>query len=146
MSKDKKSICNAFNRVFSEMGIYRGKIVPLNVKKTGKKFQEFNFRPFTLREIYNVIDNLDNNKAPGPGYINAWALISGKYAIGTHLQIIFNDCIQENVFPTILKDAHITPIFKKGDVSVLTNYRPISVTQTFAKVFDILLNYFRKSL
>ena len=36
-TKDKKSICNAFNRVFSEMGIYRGKIVPLNVKKNRAK-------------------------------------------------------------------------------------------------------------
>ena len=71
-----------------------------------ERFQEFNFRPFNLREIYKVIDNLDNNKAPGPGYINAWALISGKNAIGIHLQIIFNDCIHEKAFPTILKDAH----------------------------------------
>ena len=92
-----------------------------------------------MREIYKVIDNLDNHKAPGPGYINAWALKSGKYAIGTNLQFIFNDCIQEKVFPTILKDAHITTIFKTGDVSVLTKYRPISVTPTFAKVFERLL-------
>ena len=115
----------------------------MNVEKTERKFQEFNFRPFTLREIYKVIDNLDNNKATGPGYINAWALKSGKYALGTHLQITFNDCFQEKVYPTILKAAHITPIFKKGDVSVLTNYRPISVTPTFAKVFErLLLNQF----
>ena len=121
------------------MGIYRGQIVPLNVEKIEQKLQEFNFRPFILREIYKVIDNLDNNKAPGPGYINAWALKSGKFALGTHLQIIYNDCIQEKSFPTTLKDAHITPIFKKRDVSVLTNYRPISVTSTFAKVFERLL-------
>ena len=112
-TKDKKSICYAFNRIFYEMGIYRGQTVPLGVDKIERKFQEFNFRPFTLREIYKVIHNLVNNKAPGPGYINAWAWKSGKYALGTHLQIIFNDCIQERVFPTILKDAHITPIFKK---------------------------------
>ena len=138
-TKDKKSICNAFNRVFSEMGIYRAQIVPLNVEQMEQKFQEFNFRPFTLREIYKVIDNLDNNKAPGPGYINDWALKSGKYALGTHLQIVFNDSIQDKVFPTILKDAHITTILKKGDVSVLTNYRLISVTPTFAKIFERLL-------
>ena len=87
------------------MGIYRGQVVPLSVKKIEQKFHEFRFRPFTLREIYKVIDNLDNNKEPGPGHINAWALKSGKNAIGTHLQIKFNDCIQEKVFPTILKDA-----------------------------------------
>ena len=90
------------------MGIYRGQSVPLNVEKMERKFQEFNFGPFTLREIYEVIDNLDNNKAPGPGYINAWALKSGKYATGTYLQIIFNDSIQEKVLPTIPKYAHIT--------------------------------------
>ena len=97
------------------MGIYRGQIVPLNVKKIDRKFQEFNFRPFTLREICKSVDNLDNNKAQGSRDINAWALKSGKYALGTHLPIIFNNCIQEKVFPTIFKDAHITPIFKKGN-------------------------------
>ena len=95
------------------MGIYRGQIVPPNVEKIEWKFQEFKFRLFTLREIYKVFDNLDNNKAPRPGYIHAWALKSGKNAIGTHLQIKFNNCIHEKVFPTILKDAHNTPIFKK---------------------------------
>ena len=65
---------------------------------------------------------------------------SGIYALGTHLQIIFNDCFQEKVLPIILKDTHITPIFKKGDISVLTNYLPIFVTPTFAKVFEGLLH------
>ena len=79
------------------MGIYRGRIVLLNVDKIERSSHEFNFRPFTLREIYKIIDNLDNNKAPGAGYMNAWALKSGKYAIGTHLQIICNDfCSRES--------------------------------------------------
>ena len=91
-----------------------------------------------MREIYKIIDNPDNNKAQGLGYINDWALKSRKYALGTYLQIIFNDCIQEKVFPTILNDAHITTICRKRDVSVLTNYRPISVIPTFAKVFERL--------
>ena len=64
---------------------------------------------------------------------------SGKYAPGTHLQIIINNCIQDKVFSTILKDAHITPNFKKRDVFVSTNCRPISVTATFAKIFEKLL-------
>ena len=66
-----------------------------------------------MREIHQVIDNLENNKAPGPGYINALALKSGKFAIGTHLRIKFNDSIQEKVFTTFPKDAHIIPILKK---------------------------------
>ena len=38
------------------MGIYRGQIVPLNVEKLERQFQEFYFRPVTLSEIYKVID------------------------------------------------------------------------------------------
>ena len=48
-----------------------------------------------------------------------WALKSGKYAIGTHLQIIFNDCIQEKVFPTILKDAQV---FERFFLNQLVEY------------------------
>ena len=42
-----------------------------------QKFQEFNFRPFTLREICleeGVNEKLDNNNATVPRYIKDWAL------------------------------------------------------------------------
>ena len=130
--KDKKSICNAFNKVFSGMGFYKGQVVPLNVEKPERTFEvQLETFFFTLREIYKIIDNLDNNKAPCPGFINSWALKSGKYAIRTHLQLIFNDCIQENVLATI---------HQNGALPVLTNYCPISVTPTFEKFSKNVLN------
>ena len=135
-TKDKKSICNAFNRVFSKMGIYRGQIVPLNLAKIERTFQEFNIRPFNLRKIYKVIDNLNNHKAPGPGYINAWALNPENMLLGHIFRLYATIVFKRKFFQQFLR---ITPIFKKGDVSVLTNYRPISVTPTFAKVFERLL-------
>ena len=56
-----------------------------------------------------------------------------------HIFRLYLTIVFKRVFPTILKDAHITPTFNKGDVSVLINYRQISVTPTFAKVFERLL-------
>ena len=38
-----------------------------------------------------------------------------------------------------MKLGYITPIFKKGDKLDSTNYRPISVTPSFAKIFQRLL-------
>ena len=38
-----------------------------------------------------------------------------------------------------MKLAYVTPIFKKGDKLDSTNYRPISVTPSFAKIFERLL-------
>ena len=50
-------------------------------------------------------------------------------------------------FQQFSKDPPIRPIFKKGDVSVLTNYLPISVIPTFAYIFErLLLNQFVKYL
>ena len=66
-------------------------------------------------------------------------LKAAKYAIGTHLQFIFNESIQNIVFPTVLKHAYVTLIHKKGSTTQVCNYRPISVTTTFAKLFEKLL-------
>ena len=95
----------------------------------------------TLKELYDAIDSLDNNKSPGPGVFNAWAIKAAKFAIGTHLQSVFNTCISQNIFPEKLKLAFISPVYKKGDVKICENYRPISITPMFAKLFErILLN------
>ena len=100
---------------------------------------EFSFRPVTRKELYNVIDNLPKHKSPGPGYIPAWALKDSKLSIGTHIQFVVNECINKNTFPNILKTAHVTPVYKKGNRLEPENYRPISVTPTLAKIFERLL-------
>ena len=43
------------------------------------------------------------------------------------------------MYPNILKTAHVTPVYKKGDRLEPENYRPISVTPTLAKIFERLL-------
>ena len=40
------------------------------------------------------------------------------------------------LFPDILKNAEITPCFKKGDRDKKENYRPVSVLSTFLKLFE----------
>ena len=136
---DKKAICNAFNKSFAEMGKYFGDFVPLNIHRLDHCFEKFNFRVLTLKEIYKTIGILENSKSPGPGFVHAWGLKTEKYAIGTHMQFIFNECIQKSVFPTVLKHAYVTPIHKKGSTTQVCNYRPISVTPNFAKLFEKLL-------
>ena len=89
--------------------------------------------------MYNVIDNLPKHKLPGLGYIPAWALKDSRLSIETHLQFVVNECINKTTLPNILKTAHVTPVYKKGDRLETENYRPISVTPTLAKIFEQLL-------
>ena len=44
---------------------------------------------------------------------------------------IFNDCEKSGNFPDILKYADITPVFKKGDATGKSNYRPIIYSDQF---------------
>ena len=48
----------------------------------------------------------------------------------------FNDSIYQSEFPSILKLANITPVFKKGDRNSKENYRPVSILSNILKIFD----------
>ena len=50
------------------------------------------------------------------------------------LKHIFNISLAKGVFPDKLKIAWVTPIFKKGNDTLVTNYRPISVLPFSSKL------------
>ena len=52
---------------------------------------------------------------------------------------IFSDCVESGKFPDILKYADITPVFKRGDPTDKTYYRPISTLSNFSKVFEKMI-------
>ena len=43
--------------------------------------------------------------------------------------------LDSGIFPSGLKISKILPIFKKGDVNSLNNYRPISLLQAYLQDF-----------
>ena len=49
---------------------------------------------------------------------------------------LINESLTSGVFPSELKLTRVVPIFKSGDPSLLTNYRPISVLSFFSKIFE----------
>ena len=60
----------------------------------------------------------------------------------TTIAHIAHPTMKEGVFPSELKLAKVVPIFKSGDSSKITNYRPISVLSFFSKVFErVMYNY-----
>ena len=52
------------------------------------------------------------------------------------LAVIINQTLKSGIFPEKLKIAKVTPIYKKGNEHLFTNYRPISILPAFSKVFE----------
>ena len=49
------------------------------------------------------------------------------------LKYDFNVSLQTRIFPGHLKIAKVTPVFKTGDLTEISNYRPTSVLPCFSK-------------
>jgi len=54
--------------------------------------------------------------------------------IAEPLCAIFNISLTNGVFPEQMKLSKVCPIFKSGDKTEFTNYRPISLLPTFSKI------------
>jgi hypothetical protein len=52
---------------------------------------------------------------------------------------VFNMCMMQGCYPKSLKVARIAPVFKKGNVLLITNYRPISILPILNKVFEKII-------
>eukprot|EP00794_Sanderia_malayensis_P002583 gene2583-2984_t len=49
------------------------------------------------------------------------------------LVILFRKCIEEGAIPSEWKEAHVTPIYKKGKKDKSNNYRPVNLTSIVCK-------------
>ena len=47
--------------------------------------------------------------------------------------------MEKGVFPDALKIARVTPLFKGGDPSNISNYRPISVLPCFSEILEHIM-------
>ena len=56
------------------------------------------------------------------------------------LHIIYNSILSSHIFPTAWRTTTVTEIFKnKGDTKHASNYRPVTLVQLMAKLFDLIL-------
>ena len=75
--------------------------------------------------VSKLLSNLNPLKAAGPDEIPARVLKYTANSISSILSHIFQQCINTGVVPSDWRMANIAPIFKKGDRSKPSNYRPV---------------------
>ena len=121
-----------FNLIFSNLRQFFG-----NINDEVPSFlpgdSSFSFGPITVNDCYDIINELKPNKPTGPCKVPAKGYNGWKQVLTSHLTFILNECINESVFPTMLKRATITPIFKKVGILDPKNIVPFRLQQCSPK-------------
>ena len=138
---DSLEVANSFNEFFVSIG---PKLAD-NILSTTNPLSYVNnctnsivIPPVTIAEVRQTILSMKNSSA---GWDDFPARVA-KQSIDSYIEpltCLINRSFADGIFPNELKLARIVPIFKSGDCTVLSNYRPISILTFFAKVFEKLL-------
>ena len=146
--RDSQVICNNLNLYFANIGKNLAKSIrpvphskKLNVNKINHKSltNSFFFTPSTTEEVNSIIKNLNNKKAIQENDIETKFLKISNAIISPIISNIFNSSTKQGKFPDALKKVEIIPIFKKGDINLFTNYRPIPILPQFSKIWEKLI-------
>ena len=77
------------------------------------------------QEISDILKSLDPNKVSGADGISPRMLKYTPSSIYPSLTRLFNISLDQKIYPSTWKNANVTPLHKKGDASLLNNFRPI---------------------
>ena len=137
-------IANAFNVYFANIGNNLAADIESNIPTDQSSTQymlnptneKCIFRYATQDEVVKAINNLENKRSSGHDGISNKVLKSIKNKIAKPLTLIINQLLKTGTFPNAFKKSKITQLFKKGDSSLLANYRPISLLPTMSKILS----------
>ena len=102
-------------------------------------FSELNIC-ITEDEIRKACKSLKNGRAGGPDYVINEFFKYGTDEIISYLCTLFNTIFDTGYFPEKWAEGYIVPLYKKGDVNDVGNYRGITLLSTLGKLFTRVLN------
>ena len=132
-------VTNSFNRFFADIATQLDSKLP-PAEHNPMDFLTGNFTdPMVVPEVnflhvIKVIKSLKSKKC-GVEDFSPMVIKENCHLIAHPLAALFNQSIKCGKFPSYLKMARITPIFKKRSKTDINNYRPISILDVFSKFF-----------
>jgi ribonuclease HI len=95
---------------------------------------------FDMRELDVALSQIEEGKSAGPDEVEPQLLTNVPHNIKEHMLTCFNLSWRTGEVPSTWRQAEIIPIPKPGkDASQPTNYRPISLTPTMAKLMERMI-------
>lgn len=149
MTNTDQEVANAFELFFTNIPVTTTKSLnsspalaeSLLLNHSVKCENYFEFSHVSYKDILKVFKSLQMKKTADLYGLSVAIINSIVDCIAPHLAYIFNKCIDGGVFPDLMKESKVIPLFKSGSTTDPTNFRPISILPTLSKIFEkIILN------
>ena len=93
----------------------------------------------TPSEVELVLETLSIGKASGPNGLNNRIIRALSHEFSYPFCPLFNQSLHRGIVPSSYKEANVCPVPEKGDLSSVSNHRPISLLNAENKVFERLV-------
>ena len=115
-------------------------ILPHFPSRLPPKAEQIEDIPISPGLIYKILTKLKPNSAAGPDQLPPIFFHHTAKTVSFPLSILYRSLIDLHTVPDEWRLSIITPKFKKGSPSEVSNYRPIALTCTACKILESLIS------
>lgn len=94
---------------------------------------------FTVNDVNYALNFFRDIQSIGPDGIQGDFLFKFKDVIAGPLFTLFQKFLSAGIFPSLLKFGSITPMFKSGNPTLVSNYHLITLLSHTSKLFEIIV-------
>ena len=105
-------------------------------REKGIRRDSFELSPVSRQFVLDQLGSLKVGKSTGLDGISARFLRDGALLLADPLCHIVNLSITSEVVPSKMKEARVSPLFKKGSRLDCGNYRPVSILNVLSKILE----------
>ena len=147
---DPFAVSNIFNDYFSNVALEIGNEKPMcedeDIESVFKMYENmscdmpFYFSKVTLQNVESLLRESDSSKAAGYDNIPPKLLKVAAKELAQPIATLVNKSVTMSHFPSELKKAELSPLFKSNDNLNTQNYRPLSILTSLSKIFEKIYN------
>ena len=129
---------NIFNEFFVQMcsETLTSSTLPSFTPRSGALLQGF---IINREKVLKFIRSLDSKKVHGCDEISIAMIKICDFSLVEPLCLIFEDCLETGIYPSLWKKANVIHIHKKDSRRCKTTYRPISLLPIFGKLYEKII-------
>lgn len=136
--KNGLDICNGFNKFFESVFVNPSTSYDLSKLHMPTCGDSGLISKIAVHEtvLLKLLKLTDSNKSAGTDNVPPIFIHNCAEALVQPLKLLFQRSLNESKFPSKWKEANVVPVHKKSSKTKIENYRPISILNTFSKIFE----------